>query len=118
MKAQLAAMTAARDDLLDWQSRSKTCIARLNTLLTASEAARGRMRKALKEIKSRVSGTSWHMGASIDLIAREALAEPILDLGALVEFVIEDYYGRPAHHVIPLDWCLPCERPNLAKRVK
>jgi chromosome segregation ATPase len=47
MKAQLAAMTAARDDLLDWQSRSKTCIARLNALLTAMTAQRDEARKSV-----------------------------------------------------------------------
>jgi hypothetical protein len=44
--------------------------------------------------------------------------EPVLDLGALVQFTIADYYGRPAHHVIPVEWCVPCEQPSMAKRVK
>jgi hypothetical protein len=44
--------------------------------------------------------------------------EPVLDLGSLVQFTIADYYGRPAHHVLPLEWCQPAERPSLARRVK
>jgi hypothetical protein len=44
--------------------------------------------------------------------------EPVLDLGCLVEFVIEDHFGQPCHHVIPVEWAQPVERPSVKRRVK
>ena len=53
-------------------------------------------------------------------IKREKLrgCDTDLDLGVMVEFVIEDYFGRPCRHAIPIEWCTPCARPSLARRVK
>jgi hypothetical protein len=41
-----------------------------------------------------------------------------MDFGKMIEFKIEDYYGKPCKHVIPIEWCAPCERPSVARRVK
>lgn len=51
-------------------------------------------------------------------LARGNKDAPILDLGIMVEFVIEDYFGQPCRHAIPLEWCQPAERPSVARRVK
>jgi hypothetical protein len=41
-----------------------------------------------------------------------------LDLGIMVEFVIEDYYGQPCRHLVPIEWCELAKRPSIASRVK
>jgi hypothetical protein len=43
---------------------------------------------------------------------------PALDLGEMVEFVVDDYHDKPTRHAIPIEWCKPCPRPSMAKRVK
>jgi hypothetical protein len=49
--------------------------------------------------------------------ARGNDVDPI-DLGTMVEFRIEDHYGQPADHLIPIEWAIPCPRPSVAGRVK
>ena len=41
-----------------------------------------------------------------------------LDLGVMVEFIIEDYFGQPCRHAVPIEWCQLVERPSVAGRVK
>ena len=41
-----------------------------------------------------------------------------VDLGIMVEFIIEDYFGQPCGHAVPIEWCQLVERPNVANRVK
>jgi hypothetical protein len=41
-----------------------------------------------------------------------------LDLGVMVEFIIEDHFARPCRHAIPIEWCEPVEQPSIARRVK
>lgn len=43
---------------------------------------------------------------------------PALDLGTMVTFQITDWHGEPCSHAVPIEWCVPCERPSVAKRVK
>lgn len=43
---------------------------------------------------------------------------PVLDLGIMVEFALPDFFGKPMRHAIPIEWCVPCERPSIARRVK
>jgi hypothetical protein len=43
---------------------------------------------------------------------------PDLELGVMVEFIIEDYYGQPCHHAIPIGWVQVAQRPSIARRVK
>jgi hypothetical protein len=44
--------------------------------------------------------------------------EPVLDFGVMVQFTMLDHWGKPMRHVVPVEWCVPCERPNLSKRVR
>jgi len=36
----------------------------------------------------------------------------------MVEFNIEDDFGQPCRHAIPIEWCGPVEQPSIARRDK
>ena len=42
---------------------------------------------------------------------------PDLQLGVMVEFTITDFHGQLCRHMVPIEWCQPCPRPSVARRV-
>lgn len=70
-EAKLAVMTAERDDALEAAERIFVDLSHCDDKLTASEAARGRMRKAVEAVVSSLSASSYTRQ-----LCEKALAKP------------------------------------------
>jgi hypothetical protein len=69
------------------------------------------------QCKSHFANGEIHQAKSVKSVTVKGY-DTVLDLGMMVEFIIEDHYGKPCRHAVPVEWCRQVERPSLARRVK